>query len=239
MRLARLLLPVLAIALVATTSQAADLPAVQVFDDPTGDHALWVNVDPAATPPLFDLVAGSIAETKDTIDFTWQYADIPDGTNGGLFEGHTTYWEFSLRTPGGAQMLYSLRARPYYPAGLGVHAHCNTGAPVLGTCTGFGPGGGVIQGNCTTTGTVISCSTIPGSLVTVTADDAANTITAHVRRLDLRDNAGNFIGVDGSVLEETEIFQGIASCQGVVLNSAANCDVADQTIIESYTLGVR
>jgi hypothetical protein len=215
---------------------AGTLAPMQVFTDGANDHELWG--DP--TPPPFDLVGGSIAETKETIDFIWQYADIPDGS-GGLFEGNISYWEFAIDDADGVTdpVQYSLRARANYPAGAGVHVHCQLPLPVFGNCAGVGPGGGQLQGNCTTANNIISCQTVPGSLVTVSVDDVANTITAKVRRLDLRDTEGNFIATDGAVLSEVEIFQGIASCQGAVLISGNNCDIADMNVNEdgSYVLG--
>ena len=229
MRFIRFAMLTLAVALVTTAAPAAgDLAPMQIVTDPVNDHPVWG--DP--TPEPFDLVAVHIAETEKTVDVIWEYKDVPGANGQGIPEGLLSYFEFNLD---GA--IFSLRARPVYPARLGVHAHCDVpGVPVFGTCTGVGPGGGSLQGNCTRVENIISCKPVPGAVVDVSVDDAANTITAKMRRLDLRDADDNFLAVDGALLAEEVVFIGIATCQGAVLVSAANCDEGDMDL-DSYMLG--
>lgn len=170
------------------------------------------------TPEAQDLVAGFISETDDALHFTWQVIDIPDDT-GGIPEAVHFYWEFYLDPDGlgpKAPSPFSLRARAPTPGGQ------------RGT-------GGSLQGNCTTTGNVVQCQPVPGAVVTVNVDDAADTITAHVRRSDLKASDGSALAVDGAILNEAVLFRGIASYVGAGVISSGMGDEADLDI--DYELG--
>ncbi|MFA5889436.1 MAG: hypothetical protein WDA27_00545 [Actinomycetota bacterium] len=201
-----------AILAVPTAHAAGTLAPVQVFEDDTLDSVLLAE----ATPEAQDLIAGYIGETDDALTFTWQVVDIPDGT-GGVPEIIHYYWEFTLDVPDDDKdpQAFSLRARAYTPE--------------------VGRGGGNLQGNCTTTGeTLVQCEDIPGAEVTVSVDDIENTITASVRRQDLK--AGDVtVAVDGAVLDEVDLFQGIATYVGAGLISGNAADLADMD--SPYVLG--
>lgn len=237
------LLCFLSVALVAGTAPASVLDPLQVFEDPQFDHELWGEVEPSATPQAFDLKAGYIAETDKTVDFIWEYWDIPD-SSGGVVEANVSYWEFSLDDPDGIvdPAVFSLRARPRWPMGFGVHTHCEVPGSPTAVCRGVGPGGGELRSHCTTTNTLLRCDKVSTEAVTVVVDDVANTITAKVQRLHLRDNDDNLVAVDGTVLVEVDVFDGIATCQGVLVIRSDNCDEADLTLnvdeeTNGYTLG--
>lgn len=212
----RMALAALCMALIAPGAQAATLAPLQVFTDATVDGGpLYPDYELEA----MDLVAGFIAETDTSIDFTWQVVDIPDGT-GGIPEVVHFYWEFTLDNPndGKDPVPFSLRARAETPV------LTDAGQRNVGT----------LQSNCTTSNNVVSCTTIPGSVVTVTVDDAADTITASVRRQDLK--AGDTeLAVDGALLNEADLFEGIASfvAAGVFVSSTG--DYAD--LDDTYVLG--
>lgn len=226
-----LIFGVLAMGLVVGNAGATDLEPLQLVEDPALDHDFFEQIAAETTPPWMDLKAAYIAETRDTIDFIWEYYEIPDGS-GGPFEGNISYYEFGLDDNDGVTdpVLFSLRVRLTYPANLGVHVHCSVpGLPVFSTCTGVGPGGGSLSSNCGS-GTVVTCRVVPGSLVTVSVDEVKNTVTAKVRRLDLRDADNNFIGTDGSVLTEADLFHGIAACPSLVVLGFGFCDEADMNV---------
>lgn len=231
----RLALVGMTLTLVASGANAAGtLEPLQVFDDAVGDNATLGSDTPAAA----ELIAGYIGETDNTVDFTWKMADTPDGS-GGLPEGVAFFWEFQLDDNDGVAdpVLFALRARPNYPLGLRADVqHEIPGSPIGDRPIG---GGGSLQGDCVVTGTVTTCKPIRGSYVKVTVDDLANTITASVRRIDLRAADGQIIGVDGSVLTERKLPFGIAACVGVVLISAALCDEADLNLADEpeYVFG--
>lgn len=199
------------------TAQGAVLAPVQVFVD----ESLDTFTDPDVNIAAQDLVSGSIAETDTSIDFTWQVVDTPDETAalGGIPEAVVFFWEFSLDVAGDDKdpAKYSLRAR----------------APTPGGARGTG---GSLQGNCVTTGSLVQCSAVPGNIVTVTTDPIANTITASVRRSDLKAGAGGTdVAVDGAVMIEEVLFRGIASFVSVGVSSSATEDAADME--NPYVLG--
>src|SRR5687768_8191809 len=83
------------LALVASNATAATLAPLQVMTDGALDGGILY---PDYELEAQDLTAGYIAETDDTIDFTWQVVDLPDGS-GGIPEIVHYYWEFTLDVP--------------------------------------------------------------------------------------------------------------------------------------------
>lgn len=219
---ARLSLIGLALLMVAQSAQAASLAPLKVFEDATLDQELLLE----ATPPFADLTAGYISETDSTLTFTWQVLDLPDQSTAGV-PLTNYYYEFTIDDPG---------ANP--PEAFSLSASGQTAkysVTALDQTRSGRVGGGSLESNCVTTGNVIDCTPIPGSVVTVSVDPIANTISATVNRSDLKGDDGSIIAVDGATLVETELFGGIGAvfCPGVC--SEGVMDKADMDA--DYVLG--
>jgi hypothetical protein len=203
----------LAVAVLAPIGARADLAPLKVFEDPTLDCVTTAE----ATPPDQDLVAGYIAETDDSLLFTWQVADLNDAASSGTPELFIWHFEFAIDDPGvNPPALFSLRARAWTVEGV--------------------RGGGSLQGNCTNTGGVVQCVAVPGAGGTVAFDTTENTVTAKVRRQDLKGADGQSVAVAEAHLSEFVLFRGIVSCTTfVAVISSAMCDEADMDA--DYILG--
>jgi hypothetical protein len=220
----------LVVFMTASSAHATTLAPIQVFTDGLKDTAVAAQ----ATPPGQDLVAGFIGESDTTIDFTWQVADLPDPVNDavpqkGVPDAFAYYWNFQIGAPGAeTPTLFELTATP------SMYEYSVNQPDVK---QGRTHTQAVLAANCTTTGgSLITCTRVPGSLVTLSIDGVANTITAHVRRSDMRDASGNALAVDGSELVDTTIFNNIAGCTTTpVVTSGNMCD--DATMDETYVLG--
>lgn len=202
----------LAFGLLASTAHAAALAPMAVFTDSTADGVVLAD----AQPPFADLIEGSIGETDDALQFVWKVADLPPG---GVPEVAGYFWEFTLDDPNDSNPA----------AQFSLRAHLAPATSALAT-----PGD--LRGNCTTTGTVVSCSKIPAS-VTVSVDDVNNTVTASVKRADLKGKDGNSVANSGATLVEAVLFQGIAAYVSpyAVGTSGAGGDQADMD--DTYVLG--
>src|SRR5688572_5990893 len=109
----RIVLAALCMALIAPNATAANLAPVQVLTDGINDGG---PLAPDFELEAQDLIAGYLGETDDTIDFTWQVVDLPDGSNG-VPEAVHYLWEFTLDNPTDELKpeAFSLRARAETP----------------------------------------------------------------------------------------------------------------------------
>lgn len=194
---------------------AGDLAPLQVFTDPQLDQPVLLE----ATPPYQDLVAGYISETATDITFTWEVVDIPDPLEDGVPNISTYYWEFTLDVPddGIDPVPFSVRATPDRAGGTGS----------------------LESTPCTTENNLLECTPV-NARVTVAIDAAANTVSATLRRKDLRSNGaqagGTIIAVDGAELDEIDLFQGIAAFTSLVaVVPGSTADPAD--LDDIYILG--
>lgn len=214
-----------AAAMAMPSAHAADLAPVLVLSDPTLDNLTTEDDTPFGAAS--DLVAGYIAESDAAIDFTWQVANLEP-----LLEpapmNTLHYWEFELTAPGGATALFSVRAR-MFPAPVSTANPTGTPNPNWPV--------GQLQSNCVTANNLVTCSPVPGAVVTITIDSENDSITASVRREDLKSATGDALAVDGATLAEVDLFNGISTCLSfVAVTSAAACDAGDLDV-GSYTLG--
>ena len=196
----------------APAALAAAPPEHQVFTDGTNDGS---PLAPDFTPAFYDLTAGFISETDDAIAFTWEVVDLPDDP---LYMPFATYfWEF--------QIAPTLDEAP--PA-CGSGGECFSLRAFVGN---DGTPGGVVESNCTNeTGAVVDCEVLENVSVSVTVDGAANQITASIPRADLRDYANtgqDVIAVDGAVLFEVDLFNGIAAHATAGVSCTCIADTAD------------
>jgi hypothetical protein len=206
-------------------SQAGELAPVLVLTDPNLDNLTEENDTPLGAAS--DLVAGYIGETDTSIDLTWQVANLEP-----LLEGAPIntlhYWEFGLTNPDGKSALFSVRAR-MFPTPVSTANPTGTPNPTWPT--------GQLQSNCVTANNVVTCSSVPGAVVTITIDSENDQITASVRREDLKATTGEALAVDGATLTEAVLFNGISTCVSfVAATSAAACDGGDLDL-GAYTLG--
>ncbi|HEX9712431.1 MAG TPA: hypothetical protein VGB52_07775 [Actinomycetota bacterium] len=172
------------VALMTVSAAVAAPPAEhRVFTDPVNDGD---PLQPDATPPFQDLIAGYISETDDAIEFSWQVVDIDDVATSKLALFH---WEFAL----GATTSTILPCT----------AEGNRCFSVRASFDIEGAGLGALESNCTGT-PVVTCELLDAQ-VTVSIDPDANTVTASVLRADLGDPA------DGEIMAEVELFRGIAA----------------------------
>jgi hypothetical protein len=206
----------------APAAHATTLAPVAVFSDPLADGFTGEDITPVGA--INDLTAGYIGETEDSLQFVFQVADVVDvapATGVPILAAFN--WDFSLQNPDvtGAPTAFELSvAAPIIP---GQHVPYMFDNSYLG-------------GNCTTTGTVINCPEIAGTVVTTSWDAAANTVTANVRRADLKDAKGNLLAVDGSVLAQAELWNGISVGPTIgVLEPGNTVDLA--VMDEDYVLG--
>jgi hypothetical protein len=214
------MLLVLAVLMIASGAHASgNLAPVQVLTDSLADNVTTEDATPAAAS---DLVAGFIGETDSSIDFVWQVASLDDTLAASGPTPVIMYYEFQLIAPDGSEGLFSVRARLAPAAGTGgVIATFPTGS---------------LQGNCTTTGTLVTCTPVAGAQVTVTVDAATDTVKASVRRTDLKSNGGAELAVDGTTLDEATLFDGIATCMTTpVVTPGSACDQGD--LDDTYVLG--
>jgi hypothetical protein len=207
----------------APGAHASTLAPVAVFADGSADNFTGEDITPVGS--MNDLTAGFIGETDDGLQFTWQVADYPDVPSAnGVPLIATYYWDFSLRDPNVSGAAFDFQLNVSAPIVPGQHIPHTFDSASLG-------------GNCTTTGNLITCTPIPGSVVTATFDTAANTITANVRRVDLKAPNGSDLAVDGATLDQAALFAGIAACPTLAgaLVSIATCDTA--VMDDTYVLG--
>lgn len=234
----RLILAGLALTMfVGGSSHAATLPPLEVVVDPAADHptevrntvgADWIGDDVTPVGQASDLLGVSIAETDTTIDITWKVFGLDENVYPAAPLNVINYFEFLLATDT-ASALFSARAR-LHPVPV------STGNPTGGVSTTYPAG--QLQSNCVTANNVVTCQTIPGSQVTVLVDTANETITASIRRQDLKGPGGVDLAVDGASITEAVLFRGIATCTTLVqVTSAAMCDDGEMDVL--YTLGVR
>lgn len=218
--------------LVAPHAQGATLAPVNVLSDPSGDHPLGDDATPLGSAS--DIVGGAIGETDDAIQLVWQVADLRDELAPPVPMITILYFEFQLSNPiNGATGLFSVRAR-LYPDEPRPSTGDPTNVPSPQVPPTW-PWGGLYS-NCQTTGNVVSCTYNQQAPVTVTADVAANTITASVPRAFLKSNNGQELAVDGATLQDQQLFRGVANCVSTVAVIAADlCDLA--VMDDSYTLG--
>lgn len=199
---------VLVVTLVATATappavSAAVAPGHQVFTDPLLDGGpLRPLAVPTPTPSWEDLVAGYVSEDADSIDFTWEVDDIEPLP---LPESYATYyWEFAFAPVGQTPVPCD------YPGNSCVAVQADS------------LGRGVVSTNCSRLFTQLRCAPVPGPVMTVHIDYAADQITASVQRTALGDPS------DGLLMHEAEIFEGIGSTTAARAYAwAGNMDTAD------------
>lgn len=214
-----------AAALAMPSSHAATLEPMLVLSDAALDN--FTQEDDTPLGAASDLVAGYIGETDTSIDFTWQVFNLEP-----LLEAAPMntlhYFEFELENPDGATAKFSVRAR-MFPVPVSRANPTATPNPAWPA--------GELQSNCVTTENLVTCSPVPGAVVTVTVDSENDQITASVRREDLKSATGEALAVDGASLYESDLFNGISSCVAfVAVTSAAACDAGDLDL-GVYTLG--
>jgi hypothetical protein len=216
---------------VAPHAHAATLAPVDVMSDPTGDHPLGDDTTPLGSAS--DLVGGAIGETDDAIQLVWKVADLRDELAQPIPSPIVLYYEFKLAAPDGGSGLFSVRVRLYPDEPRpSTSDPTNVPPPMVPPVWPFGG----LYSNCTTTGTLVSCTWNRDANVTVTEDVVANTITASVPRAFLKSNDGKLLAVDGAQLQDQALFQGIAVCVSTVAIISGNaCDVGTQD--DAYTLG--
>lgn len=215
-----------AASLAMPSAGAATLEPVQVLTDPALDTLLAETDEPIGAGS--DLVGGWIGETDGTIDVSWEVANIEELlAPAPINTAH--YWEFELGIPGGPSAMFSVRAR-MYPLPVAVtNPTASSGDPTWPV--------GQLQSDCTTSNNLVTCKNVPGAVVTVSVDAETNRVTASMRRQDLKAATGELLAVDGAVMAETDLFQGIATCMTAVVVVPGNaCDTGDLDM-GTYVLG--
>ncbi|MFN2614909.1 MAG: hypothetical protein ABR552_08870 [Actinomycetota bacterium] len=219
---------------VVTSAHAATLAPLQVF---TRDDVTMSTIESqAAQPDEVTLEAGYIAEDDNNLYLTWEVKDFPAQLqDSGAPAPFFYYWDFQLPDASNTtthQAAFELTARP--------------SAMVFGQdvpTRRVQVGGGSIASNCgnqlsslpVSVVTLTGCTTVANSAVNVTWDFAAHTITAQVRRTDLRGANGQIVAIDGAKLTDVKLFLNIAACINTGATSGSTCESA--TMQGPYTLG--
>lgn len=99
------------------------------------------------------------------------------------------------------------------------------------------PSGSLAGEPCTTTGTLIQC-TSKAAQITVAVDPIADSISATVRKKDLKAESGRVLATTGAILEQQTLFQGIGAYTAVpsgILTPGSTGDLASMDDV--YILG--
>jgi len=230
----RLALAALAVMMFAVpTAHAETLESVVVFQDGIADNFSGFDTTPLESGA--DLVAGLVGETDATLNLTWQVVDLNDVLAPAVPEHLIYYWEIQLKEPNhGKSAQYQIYARLFPGEPTPVNTNNPTAGPIMpDNVPPYWPYAAV-KGDCGGT-TLITCPKLIG-YPAVSVDAAANTVTVKVPRNFLKASDGTPLAVDGAVMSQVKIFQGMTVCvPAQQVTNSATCDLASMD--DDYTLG--